>query len=106
MHYIRNRNGRSSLVIYNLAINIKLGFSFRLQKDDTSLKKFSKIDLQCFASLWDVSLNKDQDLITVRCKTNVQQSSQGLKAFAMGLEAEQHLVLRYINIYTANIYLK
>lgn len=90
-------------MIYNLAINIKLGFSFRLQKDDSLLKMFSKIDLQSFASLWNVSLNKDQDLITVRSKTNVQQSSQGLKAFTMGLEAEQHLVLRYINIYIGYI---
>lgn len=46
MYYICNQNGRSSLVIYNLAISVKLGFNLRLQKDDSLLKKSSKTDLQ------------------------------------------------------------
>lgn len=44
VYYVCNGNGRSSSVIYNVAITIKLGSNFRLQEDYSLLKEFSKID--------------------------------------------------------------
>jgi len=41
-----NPNGRNSLVIYSLIININLGYIFGLLKDDSLLKTFSRIDSQ------------------------------------------------------------
>lgn len=88
MYYIRNQNGRSSLVIYNLAINVKLGFNFRLQKDDDSLsKKFSKTDFQrAFCQLMEHESEQGSGF------DHIQKSLQGQKAFATRLEAEQHLI--------------
>lgn len=39
MYYICNWNDRSSVVICNLAINRKVGFSFRLQENNSLLKQ-------------------------------------------------------------------